>query len=311
METLTAKWKRNQQTVTAELRALAVKHSSSPGSRLSLIADDPKRYPGQGIRSKIDAYPQTSIKDMCELAKIAEPNFDGMLAATREAHQTSILKFLIQYLRLGNSFSMITLHEEDPTDIAFAGAVVRARMAELKHDAGFGLVMSKMMAHLGLVVTDGMEPYPTVDALQLMGDVYLSFPRTRTVRSSNLGGDVVSLYNKKMRHEFRHAMNRGNYVGCVAVTGTRGYTEDDQPEVRVIPGVTETTAKMVSGMLLPVICRVQQKEPFFHLLDPIAIGAKDPKAELDACLADMCAVTTERANDGVRVAYLASDGLTD
>lgn len=303
METLRQKWRKNNKLVTSELRKLAAEHAATPGSKLTLIPDNPKLHKGQGIHRKVPVSDAASPEMVLALAGVAEPMFGGMLELAREQQEeTGLFTTLGEVARSGQSFTTITLHEHeaDATDIAFGQGVIQCMLAELNYRPRFGNVVSKIMPHLGYRFKEDNPPTPTVSALQLMGDVFLSFPRTPAIQNSAIAEDFVGAYNANMRLQAHHAKKKGNYVLGVAPTGTRGRIDEEDPMLTHILGVNPATVKLISGLVVPVLIRMQYHEPFFEVLTPVAINDMD---DMNNTMLTLCRATEERANDGRRILF--------
>lgn len=308
METLVQKWKTNRTLVTSELRRLALEHAETPGSKLALIPDNPKVYKGQGIHRKVPASKEADPSIVRALAGAAEPMFDGMLNIAREQEdKTGLFRTLGEFLKSGQSLAVITLHEHeaDATDIAFAQGVVQCMLSELGYTPSFGNVIGKIMPHLGYKFSTDAPPTPTVDALQLMGDVFLSFPRTKAIQESDIADDFVSAYNGNMRLQAKLAKRSGNYILGVAPTGTRGRIDAEDASITRIHHVNPASQKLVSGFVLPVVIRLQQENPFFKALRPVAITDMN---DMNTTMHELCRATEELADDGRTLIFHPFEG---
>lgn len=303
MAALTQKWRANRKLVTSELRKIAAEHAEIPGSKLTLIPDDPKKYEGQGIERKVPAHKDANPEVVRALAITAEPMFQGMVEiARKQQEETGIISFTGEFLRSNHTLKVVTLHEDaaDATDIAFGQAALQCVLAEKGYYPNFGIVISKIMPHLGYRFDEAAEAVPTVDALQYMGDIFFSFPRTKTIRESAIADDLVGTYNANMRWQASHASRHGNYVLGAAPTGTRGKPDEADPSLIHIPHVSPASAKLMSGLVLPLVIRLQQEQPIFQILPPRAVNGLD---DMNATMEALCRATEEVADDGSRLLF--------
>lgn len=302
MESLPQKWKRNKDTVTAELRTQAQKHANRPNSRLGMLPNNHKRHSGRGIERRVKALSEVTPAEVRRLAGMAEPNFEKMLGMILDdPRRREQFRLLGAVAKSGTKTTIITLHDENPVDIAIAQALTVCVEDELGYQPKTGLVLSKIMAHLGFELTPGAKPIPAVDLLRIMGNVYFSFPRTDSIKESDIADDVIGMYNASLRHLVAKDRRRGDFVLAAAPTGTMGRPNELDNSVLDIAPVKEATVGMISGLVLPMVLRVFKNEPFLEVL-PITLVNSVP--EIDAVMLDMCRTTEELTNNTERLQYL-------
>lgn len=301
MASLRKKWSESKETVTSELRIQAQKHADRPNSRLALLPNDTAKGSGRGIERKVDANPKSRPENVRFLAGIAEPHFETMLSMILDNVKTrEQFRFLGEAASANAHTSVVTLHEKDPVDIPIAEALTLCALHELGFRPKFGLVISKIMAHLGFQLEEDGTPQPAVSLLAEIGDVYLSFPRTESIKKSNIADDVISLYNRDLRWHVGKSRKEGNFVLAAAPTGTMGRPDDEDPTIINIAHVSEATTKMVGGLLLPVALRIRSPEPFFQALPIRAVSKIE---EMDATMLELCRTTEDLAENRIRLNY--------
>ena len=267
-----------------------------------MLPNDFRRHSGRGIERKIKSLPSVSPTEVRLLAGIAEPNFEKMLGMilddTTSREQFKTLGMVAQ---AGTKTSIITLHDENPVDIAIAEALTVCVLEELGFEPKYGLVLSKIMSHVGFELSPGAKPIPAVDLLRKMGHVYMSFPRTDSIKNSEIADDVISMYNASLRHIVAKDRKHGNFILAAAPTGTMGRPSPTEENTTLIAPVRESTVGMISGLVLPLAVRVFQEEPSMAVLPLRYI---DNVPAIDMTMQELCRTTEELRDNTIRFDYL-------
>lgn len=268
-------WREQQQAVSDELNTLAQRHADRSSGKLTALPIDHDTHPAQKVSTQsIDGRP-TDIDNMIAIGKAVngeDPDrFLNILDVFhQEEEKSELVTSLGEDLLSRQNIIVITNHSE-VQDIAEAlGAchiAIKTVGQENQRDYQFStnIILSKMIAHLGYF------GIPAVDILtQICDKQYFSFPKTDSIRGTNIPEKLVSAYNWSLRQRIRARLKAGGNLFGIAPSGT--------VDKSVVPGnldsstlapVTRGTVEILTSdntKVLPIAIHKPDNELIFEIL---------------------------------------------
>lgn len=244
-------WQRYGLETTAALRDLAQIHADShPG--LVMLDDNQAIYEPQSYGQFFeDKHLEPSF--LTDIATTTNPNFPKMLDQLRKQNDTlGHINILGEFLNRGHSGVVIGPHG-DITDPAFIEVAVRALLHENKFQVDAGLIVNKIVGHLAYKLFEGADPLPAVDVMQMVGDVWMTYPPSARMRAKGLERRVTGTFNSYAKRRIDKRMGQGGYLLFLAASGeTDKPLTEDPTTIRLAPVQGGTVDIMNSHIVLPV-----------------------------------------------------------
>lgn len=268
-------WREQQQIVSRELNNLAQGHVERSNGRFTILPVDPENHPAQRITTQsIDGSP-TDVDNLIAIGEAVnadQPQRIHQIINTfmEEESNRELVTTLGEDLTSGQNIIVITNHSE-VQDIAEAlGACHIAlksvgKANERDYDFTTNLVLSKMIAHLGYM---GM---PAVDILsQICDKQYFSFPKTDSIRGTNIPEKLVTAYNWSLRQRIKTKLRGGGNLFGIAPSGTidKSLVPDNLDSSTLAP-VTKGTVELLTSdntKILPIAIHKPLDEFIFEIL---------------------------------------------
>ncbi len=126
-------------------------------------------------------------------------------------------------------------------------------------------MLSKMIAHLGLYDT------PAVDILkQVCNKQYFSFPKTNSIRGTNIPDKLVTAYNWSLRQRVKNKLRSGSNLFGIAPSGTvdKALNPDQASNLTLAPVLDGTIDILTSDntKVLPIAVYKTKNEFIFEIL---------------------------------------------
>lgn len=268
-------WREYQQLVSQELNNLAEKHVNNSNGRFTLLDIDPDQNPAQKITTQsIDGSP----------ASIEELMFMGEMV--NEGHPERFSKMVSEFIKLedsqefissigedllaGQNIIVVTNHSEIQ-DIAEALVSCHIALKKIGNENNrqypftTNIMLSKMIAHLGLYDA------PAVDVLKQVCDKqYFSFPKTNSIRGTNIPDKLVTAYNWSLRQRIKSKLRNGSNLFGIAPSGTvdKALNPDQNFNVTLAPVLDGTIDILTSDntKVLPIAVYKNNNEFIFEIL---------------------------------------------
>lgn len=268
-------WREQQQLVSLELNQMAQGHEQRSGGMLTALPDDPELYPAQKITTQSLNGQPVDTKTLTELGRainLEHPDrFNTMISEfhVAEKHQ-QLVTTLGEDLSIGQNIIVITNHSQiqDIAEVLAACQIaIKTTGIQNQREYNFStnIMLSKMVAHLGFYGT------PATELLQNLCDKqYLSFPKTESIRSSNIPEKLVEAYNWSLKQRVYRQFKRGNNLFGIAPSGTVDKTPNTTNQDQLILGsVTKGTIDILTKdntKVLPVAVYKSADEFIFEIL---------------------------------------------
>lgn len=289
-------FREHQGQVSTELNDLAGGHTER-SNELTLLEPNADIYPAQRFdRAFINGNP-VKPDEIAGIATIIEKRFPFLLEQLDEAETDQReLSRIAEDLRAGENIILVTNHS-DIKDIAFTLAAFYNRLKQLRMPGGAeyqfetGLIMSKMIAHLGIDLSEsglpeemlqavckdldvrlinGHEAVAT-DLLKLVcGREYFSFPRTDSIRNSKIAENYVKAYNGVLKRVISRSFHKGGNLFAMAPSGTTDKPVEGKPSlIRMATAGHGTMQLMIEKhcKIVPVAVWLRGGTPVFKICD--------------------------------------------
>lgn len=267
MESIHIKPEREEQMLN-ELALMAKKHVDNSEGQLELLPIDPETHPAQRAY-RIEGDPQSAavIESIANVAYPKFPELQKQLNLTE--NQSREITRIGELLEAGNNVIVATNHG-DLIDIALAEAAIYCALDKLGYKPRTGIIISKMVSMLGYRL--GEDIAPAAEVLKILcNDIFLSFPRTETVRKSGLARllpDDINKHNKRMTELLSENFAKGGVLLAVAPSGT---TDKEIRENRYRLGaISQGTSKILlqdRTLVLPMAMWLHGNSPIVALSD--------------------------------------------
>lgn len=268
-------WREYQQLVSQELNNLAEKHVDNSNGRFTLLDIDPDQNPAQKISTQsIDGTP-ANIDELILMGQTANGDrperFTQMISEFIKLEDSQeFVSSIGEDLLAGQNIIVITNHSEIQ-DIA--EALVSCHIALKKtgnennrqYPFTTNIMLSKMIAHLGLYDT------PAVDILkQVCNKQYFSFPKTNSIRGTNIPDKLVTAYNWSLRQRVKNKLRSGSNLFGIAPSGTvdKALNPDQASNLTLAPVLDGTIDILTSDntKVLPIAVYKTKNEFIFEIL---------------------------------------------
>jgi hypothetical protein len=265
-----------------ELSVLAAGHVATSEGKLELLEIDTVKYPAQAT-NHVEGEPAAAAV-VESIATTADDRFPWLSYALQaEEDKNHSVSLLGEILAGGNNVMLVTNHG-DLIDIALVEAAVYSILDKKNYQFRSSIVISKMVSMLAYKLGD--DAAPAADVLKLLcNDIYLSFPRTESVKKSGLGKllpDLITRENKKLRAIIDGDLEEGNMLLGIAGSGTTDKLSPTIANTYVLGSLATGTARMMMQprtYVQPVAVWLKGKEPYINLCGIPRIVASGPKAD--------------------------------
>lgn len=203
------------------LVALADPHIKSSNGLIVQIDIDHLNHPGQDMNQPfVEGHPQ-SAAIVESIATAVDSRFPKMVQYLIE-DKSEMMTTTGEMLKRGNNVIVATNHS-DLIDIAVAQAAVFCALEHFGFKFKSSIVISKMISILGYKIEGNVAP--AVETLELMcNQIFLSFPRTESVKKSRLqrvlGRLRIDNYNSRVVKSITERLDEGGMLLAVAPSGT-------------------------------------------------------------------------------------------
>lgn len=268
-------WREQQQLVSQELNQLAQVHEKRSGGMLTALPDDPELYPAQKITTQSISGEPVDLNTLTELGRainLDKPDrFNTMISEFLLAEeQQQLVTSLGEDLLAGQNIIVITNHSQIQDIAEVLGACHVAikntgQQNQREYEFSTNIMLSKMVAHLGFYGT------PATELLQNLCDKqYFSFPKTDSIRNSNIPEKLVEAYNWSLKQRVHRQFKRGNNLFGIAPSGTVDKALDDSTQDQFTLGpVTKGTVNILTNdntKVLPIAVYKSSDEFIFEIL---------------------------------------------
>lgn len=295
-----------EHAVLEEYASMAERHIDLSRGRMELLPADPQKYPAQQLDSHwVEGDPQHA--GLVEIvATQAEHRFPTFMEQLKSPENQASLRLYGEILKRGNNIMLVTNHG-DTIDIALALAGPYCQLDQMGYEHKTGIIISKMISRIAYILDPSTPSIPAVDALKLAcDDVFLSFPRTESMRQSKVFSfvpDHIDRHNRKIRSEISDRQSHGEgYLLGVAGSGSTDKPLADDPNTLVMGGLSEGTMKMMQEprtFVLPMAVWLHDEQPVFKLRE---LRAVTTPAEAHAVMQDI-ATTLNQEVSGKKFIY--------
>jgi hypothetical protein len=269
-------WREQQYLVSQELNDLAQKHATISGGKFSVLNIDPELHPAQKIITQsVDGNP-SDTETLISLGRIVnESRPESIESMIHEfiklEDKQEYVSSLGEDLSAGQNIIVITNHNE-VQDIAEALASCHIALNQVgsennrEYQFSTNIMLSKMIAHLGI---HGM---PVVDVLKQVCDKqYFSFPKTDSIRGTNIPEKLVTAYNWSLKQRIKTKLRGGGNLFGIAPSGTLDKTSESSQSHNqiVLAPVTDGTVEILTSAntkVLPIAILKTPDEFVFEIL---------------------------------------------
>lgn len=261
-----------QTAVLEEYGLMAQPHIDHSRGRMQLLPIDIEAYPGQGLDAyRIEGSPHHAGAVEI-IATSAENRFPEYMQGLQSSENKKIVDFSGEILKSGGNIMLVTNHG-DTVDIGLAHAGFYAALDRADYRMKTGMIISKMITRVAYILDKNSPAIPATDALKLIcDDVFLSFPRTESMRRSKMFSfipDHIDNHNRKLRGDIEQRQDEGGYLLAVAGSGTTDKPSKDDENTYEMGQLSQGTIDMM-------------KHPH-TLVVPMAVWLKDEKAVFEFC----------------------------
>lgn len=282
-----------EQAVLEEYAAMAERHIALSNGRMELLPADPHKYPAQQLENHwVEGDPQHA--GLVEIvATQAESRFPTFMEQLKTPESQAQLRTYGEILKRGSNIMLVTNHG-DTIDIALALAGPYCQLDQMGYSYKTGIIISKMISRIGYILDPSTPSIPAVDALKLAcDDVFLSFPRTESMRQSKVFSfvpDHIDRHNRKIRSLIadRQSGSTGYLLG-VAGSGSTDKRLDGDSDTYLMGGLSEGTIKMMKEsrtFVLPMAVWLHDERPIFRFCDLRSVTSSAEAHEVMKDIAD-------------------------
>jgi hypothetical protein len=285
-----------------ELAQLARPHAEASSS-LELLPIDPDKYPAQ-LSLHIEGDPQSAAV-IESIATIAEPRFSKLTEVLEEREaRTQEISRIGELLKGGNNLVIATNHG-NLIDIALVEAAVYSILDKQNYKFKTGIIISKMVAMLAFKL--GEDAAPCADVLKLLcDDVFLSFPRSDSIRKSRfsiLRPGEIDKHNKTMRNMVKQKLDDGGMLLALAPSGSKDKESQSEPGTYTLGPLGSGTLALMTHprtYVLPIAIWLEGEEPFMEVCDIPKLITKDEDAHE---MMDVISNSLSRGVEGINFCY--------
>jgi hypothetical protein len=237
-------------------RALAettIKHIDRNNGLFSALTFDPAANPSQMLETvHLEPAPST-VAEADGLATFASPDFYPFIRE-RMAAQKPFMSAIRALLKDGTHIFPVTTHGRI-IDVALWDVASITQLGMEDYQRRNGLIISRGVTTIGAF---GMA---ASEVVQKAGNVFLSFPRTKTIDGIDIDQGLIRANNRRMRREIHSWLGLGmKKDGKMLHIAWSGKTDDialddaGRPEKVVLGKVFEGTVDIVKrGLVLPIV----------------------------------------------------------
>lgn len=302
----------DERVIDQELRTLATPHIQKLGGVLVALEHNPEKYPEQSFKVRDlegDPAPSAMVES---IATAVDERFPVLLEKLDELENGySHISQMGELLKSDTNIVLATNHS-DLVDVALVLAAYYCSLRNRDYENfNTGIMISKMIAHLGYRI-GGREPAPAAEVLQILcNDIFLSFPRTRSISNSRIAGYTsgVEFYNRGLRRQMANKQRAGRNLWAIALSGTTDKPAVDDPDTLVMGGVGDGTAKILSAphtLVMPVGIWLRDEQIIMEPSSKIAVKVSNKTdadhlmTNLASCLSDHVPNTNFRYESAAR-----------
>jgi hypothetical protein len=261
----------HEAQMLVELGSIASRHVEASGGTLELLENDPDKYPGQhGYYVSGDPQSSAIIETIAATAFEKFPVLQEQVADAEVSHLE--ISRVGELLKAGNNVILATTHG-DLIDIALVQAAVYSALEKQQYEANTAIIISKAISLIGYKLGNNIAP--TVEVLKILcNDIFLSFPRTDTIRKSRLSRllpDDIKRHNKQMTELVESRLDLGGMLLAIAASGTIDKPSDESyPDTYLLGTIGHGTAKMMmhpKTLVMPVAVWLKDENPILEIAD--------------------------------------------
>ena len=216
------------QHVYRQLTVQGAGHTGQKGP-FTPIEFDPHKQPGQLLSEvRIPALGTEGVEEFIAVqGEEFQPGFSSLVECFSAQPET--LFAVIEALAVGENVAVITNHGEI-YDIGLVLGALRVSLARLAAEWGeqplpdscFNIILHRMLSQLGVRSKDGNQA-SAVSILQLVGNIFLSFPRTESSKKSTaaIPAELIDACNAKMLAELDKQLSEGGQILAFAPSGSK------------------------------------------------------------------------------------------
>lgn len=268
-------WREQQQIVSQELNLLAQRHQAKSGGMLTTLSINPDLYPAQRITTQsVEGNPKSIdyLLALGQAVNLEHPErFTTMIDNFLEAEeQYELITSLGEDLSASQNIIVITNHSQIQ-DIAEALCACQIALRKVgvqnqrEYTFSTNIMLSKMIAHMGVFGTSASELLQDVCDRQ-----YFSFPKTDSIRGSNIPEKLVEAYNWSLRQRITHQFKKGSNLFGIAPSGTVDKSPSlENTDQSILGPVTKGTANILTSLntkVLPIAVFKSDDEFIFEIL---------------------------------------------
>lgn len=237
-----------------QLASQGAGHSGQKGP-FTPIDFDPQKHPGQMLDDvRVPALELDAVEEFIAIkGEEFRPGFLRLIDCF--SSQPDTLSAIRESLDSGESVSVITNHGE----IYDIGLVLGAlRVALARHAlinelsalsaTSFNIILHRMLAQLGVRDKEGLEA-SAINILQLVGNIFLSFPRTESSKKSTaaIPSELIDACNTRMLAELDKQLAEGGQILAFAPSGSKDEPQRNRfgQRIKVMKPVNKGTFKLM------------------------------------------------------------------
>lgn len=242
-----------------------VRRSGGLLGRLPIDLDE-VRHPGQS-----GSVVHGDIKDLEFIEGTAALVIKGFpkMADEMKAQSSEAIQETGEILKEGGNVIMATSHL-GLIDPAIALGLVNTRLRRQGYEQfDSGISIGKMLSILGYRI--GRESFPTVEVLKwICNDIYLSIPRTRTTKNSELGRQMqaeIKAQNLGAAGAMKRRLKAGGLLLAMSPSGTTDKPKDGKHVLEKLESGTIKIMTAENTHVLPVAVDLSEEDPFIEICD--------------------------------------------
>jgi hypothetical protein len=239
--------------VHAALAETTIKHIDRNNGLFTPLTFDPAANPSQMLETvHLEPAPST-ISEADTLATYASPYFYPFIRE-RLALQKPFMSAVRALLKDGTHIFPVTTHGKI-IDVALWDVASLTQLGMEDYQKRNGLIISRGVTTIGAF---GMA---ASEVVQKAGNVFLSFPRTKTIDGIDIDQSLIRANNRRMRREIHSWLGLGMkkdgkmlHIAWSGKTDDISFDDAGEPEKIVLGKVFEGTVDIVKrGLVLPIV----------------------------------------------------------
>lgn len=283
------------------LQELAQEHVEKSRGALELLPADPDAYPAQSAYYLTGDPIDPPLID--NVATVAEPLFPQLKSQLISDENGSALGSAGELLAEGKNVVIATNHSQ-LIDIALAQAAVYEPLKQHAADFSSAIVLGKMISVVSFKLGD--QHIPAVDAIKMLcDDIYISFPRTKSISNSRLAqdyGEQMTVHNKKMSTALVQKLGGGGVLLAVAPSGTTDdkLSQESSYTMGVVNKGTADLLRQDNTYVLPMAIWIDADTPVLQTVsEPQKLESRDDVHDMMSSIA----TTLNERVDSQRFSY--------